>query len=308
MPFTRDGEFVAMTGRVTAPKTPRGDVAAIRETASAALEALNAMMPRDPAIVTRDVRLPVQGAEIGARWYTRSDEAPGSALVYFHGGGMITGSVDAHDGIVALYPARTGVPVLSVDYRVAPEVTGTTLTDDGFAALCWFLERAEDFGVDPDRVAVVGDSGGGGVAAGVAVAARDHGVRIARQILIYPMLDDRNTVPDPELEAFVRWDWDNNFTGWNALLGDALGGDDVSPLAAPARLTDFRDLAPAFIDVGELDIFRDESIRYALGLYGAGVSTELHVRAGVAHGFDLYQATSVAQRAWADRIRVIASL
>jgi acetyl esterase/lipase len=191
-----------------------------------------------------------------------------------------------------------------VDYRLAPEYPGTTLVDDGHAALAWFVEQADTFGVDKARIAIIGDSGGGGVAAGVAIAARNARTPVAQQILIYPMLDDRTIEPDPEIEPFAIWTYDNNFTGWNALLGANRGSENVSALAAPSRLTDFAGLAPAFIDVGELDIFRDESILYALNLVRAGMSTELHVRAGCPHGFDRMPA-EVSARAWADRYRAI---
>lgn len=307
MPFMLTSELAALAGMMP-PKPKRGDWASIRRDATLAMEAVNRMTPRDRSVRSEDFFVPVaDGGEIMVRWYTRAGERPGSALVYFHGGGMICGSVDLYDNRVAQYAEKTGVPVLSVDYRVAPEQTGTSLVEDGFAALCWLIEQSAQMGVDPERVAVIGDSGGGGVAAGVAIAARDRGVPLARQILLYPMLDDRTTVPDPELEEFAFWSYESNFTGWQALLGDTLGNSDVPPLAVPGRLTDFRGLAPALIDVGELDIFRDESIRYAQGLYSAGISAELNVRPGSPHGFDVMDVLH-AKDSWADRLRVISSL
>jgi acetyl esterase/lipase len=202
---------------------------------------------------------------------------------------------------------RGGVPLLSVDYRLAPEYSGTALVDDGHAALTWLAARAADFDVDPARIAVMGDSGGGGVAAGVAITARDAGVAVAKQLLIYPMLDDRTVDPDAELDGLASWSYDNNFTGWDAVFGDSRGSADVPARAAPARLTDFVGLAPAFIDVGELDIFRDESIRYARNLLLAGVSTELYVRPGLPHGFNRID-LEISRRSWADRYRAIQSI
>jgi len=156
---------------------------------------------------------------------------------------------------------------------------------------------------------VMGDSAGGGLAAGVALIARDRGVPLAKQILVFPMLDDRTTVPDPELVDFAGWTYENNEMGWRALLGDAIGGPDVSPYAAPARATDLAGLAPAYLDVGELDIFRDEDVEYCRRLGTAGVSVELHVHPGVAHGFDMTLADAqVTQRALADRCRTLAAL
>ncbi|MBT2587817.1 alpha/beta hydrolase fold domain-containing protein [Arthrobacter sp. ISL-95] len=222
---------------------------------------------------------------------------------------MVCGSLEAYDRFVARYVDVTGVPFLSVDYRLAPEFPGTTLVDDSHIALVWLVDHAEQLGIDADRIAVMGDSGGGGVAAGVAIAARDAGTPLAKQILMNPMLDDRNLEPDAELAPFALWTYDNNYTGWHALLGDDLGTDGVSPLAAPSRLKDFRGLAPAFIDVGEIDIFRDENILYALGLLRAGVSCELYVRAGSLHGFDrLAPEARVAMASWDDRCRAIKAI
>ena len=150
----------------------------------------------------------------------------------------------------------------------------------------------------------MGDSGGGGVAAGVAIAARDAGIAVAKQLLIYPMLDDRTVDADPGLEALASRSYDNNFTGWDAVLGKDRGMADVSARAAPARLTDFRGLAPAYIHVGELDIYRDESVVYARSLMLGGVSTELYVRPGVPHGFDRID-LEISRRSWADRYRAI---
>lgn len=309
MPFSLDAEVAAVFAAAAeaggpVPVTPRGDAIAMRDVFNARVQLADAIEPDSPSVRTADHTLAVADGEILVRWYTKDGSAPGSAVVYYHGGGMVCGSVDLYDRLVSKYVEATGVPFLSVDYRLAPEYPGTTLVDDGHAALAWFVEQADTFGVDKARIAIMGDSGGGGVAAGVAIAARNARTPVARQILVYPMLDDRTIEPDPEIEPFAIWTYDNNFTGWNALLGANRGSENVSALAAPSRLTDFAGLAPAFIDVGELDIFRDESILYALNLVRAGVSTELHVRAGCPHGFDRMPA-EVSARAWADRYRAI---
>ena len=307
MPFSLDAEVAAVfaaAAEAGGPVPPRGDAIAMRDVFNARVQLADAAEPDSPSVQTADHTLPVADGEILVRWYTKDGSAPGSAVVYYHGGGMVCGSVDLYDRLVSKYVEATGVPFLSVDYRLAPEYPGTTLVDDGHAALAWFVEQADTFGVDKARIAIMGDSGGGGVAAGVAIAARNARTPVAQQILIYPMLDDRTIKPDPEIEPFAIWTYDNNFTGWNALLGANRGSENVSALAAPSRLTDFGGLAPAFIDVGELDIFRDESILYALNLVRAGVSTELHIRAGCPHGFDRMPA-EVSARAWADRYRAI---
>lgn len=167
---------------------------------------------------------------------------------------------------VADYVARSGVPFLSVDYRLAPQAQDTAPAQDVFAGLSWLRAHAEQLGVDPERVAVLGDSAGAGLAAGVAILAREQQVRLARQILIYPMLDDRTT-SDPLLEPFLTISADFVKTGWRALLGHAQGSDEVSPVAAPGRLQDFTGLAPAYIEIGEVDLFRHESVSYAQRLW-----------------------------------------
>jgi acetyl esterase/lipase len=170
-----------------------------------------------------------------------------------------------------------------------------------------FSPIRSSLGVDLGRIAAMG--GGGAVVAGAAILARDRGVRLARQILIYPILDDRNQTPDPHIAPFATWSYDGNFTGWSALLGDGLGQDDVSPISAPARLRGFGGLPPIYIETGELDIFRDEDAAFAQAMAKAGVSVELHVHPGAPHGFDrLAPGSQVTLRAKQDRLRTLRSI
>jgi acetyl esterase/lipase len=222
---------------------------------------------------------------------------------------MIAGDLDLYDGMVGGYADQSEVPFLSVDYRLAPEATGTTPADDAFAGLRWLFEHAAELGVDRRRVAVMGESAGGGIAAGVAIRARDEGVALARQILIYPMLDDRTVTSDGVRDELLTWDYDASFTCWTALLGAERGADSVSPIAAPARLADCGGLAPAYVEVGELDIFRDEDVAYAHRLAAANVPVELHLHPGAPHGYERYAPESaLAQRAMSDRLRVLRSI
>ncbi|MEV5714631.1 alpha/beta hydrolase fold domain-containing protein [Amycolatopsis mediterranei] len=132
---------------------------------------------------------------------------------------------------------------------------------------------------------------------------------MARQILVFPMLDDRTTTPDPELLPFATWTYEDNVTGWSALLGDRAGGPDVSPYAAAARASDLTGLPPTYLEVGRLDIFRDEDLDYARRLGAAGVDVEFHLHPGVPHEFESFAwDTDVARRAVADRLRVLGSL
>lgn len=295
-----------------APRPARGDWQAVRAAASAGLAYMASIAPLSPGVTTTSFSTRTRDgqAEIELLWYTTANGTPGPAVVYTHGGGMLAGSVDLYNEVLSWYVAETGVPFLSVELRLAPEASSpTSLAEDVFSGLAWLADHAADLGVDPSRIAVMGDSGGGGPTAGAAILARDRDVPVAKQILVYPMLDDRNTTQGPVPADLLTWGYDNNYTGWVTLLGDALGGDDVSPVASPARLTNFAGLAPAYIEVGDLDIFRDESITYALGLARAGVPIELHVHPGAPHGFERFVPdASVARRAMADRVRAVAAI
>jgi acetyl esterase/lipase len=250
------------------------------------------------------------GATLLARWYRQPSSDSRAAVLYLHGGGMILGSVPIFDGPVSRYVARTGVPMLSLEYRLAPEHPHPTPVEDAYAGLAWLAGHAAELGVDPGRIAVMGDSAGGGLAAGVAILSRDReGPAVARQLLIYPMLDDRTTVPDPHIAPFAGWSYDDNATGWNALLGPGHEDREVDPSAAPGRLRDAAGLPAAYIEVGQLDVFRDEALRYALTLSQAGVPTELHLHPGVPHEYDAIAFDAdVSRRAQADRDRVLRSL
>lgn len=298
----------AAFGDVALPE--RGDWQGCRAMSNAFLAAVGSTKARVGGVtVTRHGAVAPDGAPVELRWYSRDGEAPGSAAVYLHGGGMVGGSLDLYEPFVRSYVAASGVPMLGVDYRLAPEHPHPVPVEDAYAGLRWLSGHAQEMGVEPSRIAVMGDSAGGGIAAGVALLARSRGLPLARQILIYPMLDDRNTVPDPALAPFVTWSHDENYTGWSALLGQRTGAEAVPAVAAPSRATDLGGVAPAYLEAAELDILRDEGIEYARRLARAGVPVELHVHPGVPHGFDLIAPEAdVTKRAFADRIRVLRAL
>lgn len=206
------------------------------------------------------------------------DGGPGPALVWFHGGGMVLGTASQEDGSCRRLAELAGVAVVSVDYRLAPEHPFPAQHDDGMQALRWV--RAQDW-VDPARVAVGGASAGGGLAAGIAQRAHDEGIELAAQLLKYPMLDDRTGRAGSGQERLM-WSESDNRLAW----GWYLGGADPHG-AAPARRDDVSGLAPAWVGVGDLDLFHDESVAYAARLQEAGVPTTLHVVPGAFHAFDL---------------------
>ncbi len=296
------------------PPLKRGDAKTLRENLAASRHMMAYSDPVAPDVgITSHKTQGFDAREIELFWFCPKNAKtaqPGPALVYYHGGGMISGDTALYAGIISKYVQRAGVPVLSVDYRLAPEHQDPIPVEDCYAALLWLHANARDLGVSPSRIGVMGDSAGGGLAAGVSLLARDRqGPKIALQILIYPMLDDRTLQPDPLLKPFLLWDCDNNFTGWISLLGERLGTDGVSPYAAPARADDLANLPNAYIEAAALDIFRDEGIDYAKRLAQAGANVELQVLPGCPHGFDILKIKAdVIERAWASRCRVIQSL
>jgi len=316
MSFTYDPEFAAaiapMAGAMADATPPAvGDVEARRALWEPIIAAAGTAQP-----IPADVKMSDQyataedGAQIQMRWYVKDGAAPGPAVLFFHGGGYIFGHIDHFDGPVARYVSASGVPMLSVEYRRTPEHPFPTPIEDAYAALRWLHEHAPELGVDPGRIGVMGDSAGGGMAAAVSILTRERGgPKITRQILIMPMLDDRTTTPDPHIAPYALWSYDDSATAWPALLGDAAGGPDVPATAAPARLEDATGLPPAYIEVGQLDVFRDEDTAYATKLSRAGVPVEFHLHPGVPHEFDSIAFNSdVARRAIADRVRALKSI
>lgn len=236
----------------------------------------------------------------------RPDDQPSAlpALYWIHGGGYVMGDIDQDDRLMKQMVKRIGCVAASVDYRLAPENPFPAPVEDCYAGLKWLYSHAGEFGVDRSRIAIGGASGGGGLCAGLALLVRDRGeVPVIFQLLIYPMIDDRNATPasyaitDPRM-----WNRNSNHLGWKAYLGRDGGGADVSPYAAASRATDLKNLPPAYIPVGALDLFVDENIEYAQRLIQAGVPTELHVYPGAYHGFDLFApSAAVSKQFKADR-------
>ncbi|WP_433890392.1 alpha/beta hydrolase [Streptomyces sp. CA-111067] len=237
--------------------------------------------------------------------------APTPAIYHTHGGGMILG--DRRTGLPDIVDLATsvGAAVISVEYRLAPEHPYPAPVEDCYAGLVWVAENAEELNIDPARVVIAGASSGGGLAAAVALLARDRGgPALAAQMLQAPMLDDRNdTASARQMAGIGVWDRTSNETGWAALLGAARGGPDVSPYAAPARAAELAGLPPAFIYSGSAETFRDEDVAYASAIWRAGGQAELHVWSGGFHGFDLMapqatvsQAAKAARASWIRRI------
>ncbi|MFI6077209.1 alpha/beta hydrolase [Actinoplanes sp. NPDC051343] len=209
-------------------------------------------------------------------------------VYYAHGGGMVFG--DRRSGIAELldWAERFNLVLVSVEYRLAPETRHPGPIDDCYAGLQWTAAHAAELGFDTDRLIVAGSSAGGGLAAALALRARDQGgPALLGQILMSPMLDDRNDSPSAvQMTGRGIWDRGANEYGWTSLLGKSWGGTEISPYAAPARAVDLSGLPPALLDVGSAETFRDEGIAYVSRIWQAGGVAELHVWPGGFHGFD----------------------
>lgn len=259
----------------------------------------SALLPEFPDIVVtrRAVPGPDGAPDVPVIIYLpKSAPRPLPALLWIHGGGYVIGSAEQDDEEVKSFVDQVGCAAISVDYRLAPETPAPGSVEDCYAALKWLHASAGELGVDAGRIAIGGASAGGGMAAALGLLTRDRGeVPLAFQLLIYPMLDDRTvTTPDPHpyTGEFI-WTPDANRFGWSALLGQAPGGADVSPYAAPARAASLAGLPPTFISVGALDLFLEEDIEYARRLMREGVPTELHVYPAAFHGFNLMPTAKV---------------
>lgn len=242
------------------------------------------------------------------------DPSPGRrdrpAYLYIHGGGYVMFAADRDPGLLQRIAIDNDCVVVAVDYRLAPEARFPAALNDNYGALLWLHSNAEKLGVDRNRIAVGGESAGGGHAAALAIRARDEGrVKIAFQLLIYPMLDDRTGSSRKVSSHIGRFVWTeaSNRFGWSSYLGVPAGSKTVPAGAVPARVDNLAGLPPTFIGVGALDLFVEENVEYARRLLAAGVATELHVEPGAFHGFDLMVPNAlVSQRfreTWKDALR-----
>jgi acetyl esterase/lipase len=255
----------------------------------------------DPRVATEDLRVagPAGAPDVRVRSYRPVGlNGPLPALFYIHGGGMVIGAIESEDAIVRARCLELGCAAVSVDYRLAPENPHPAPVEDCYAALSWMAAEADRLVIDAGRIAIYGGSAGGGLAAGTALLARDRGgPALAFQMLLYPMLDDRCDTPSGnEVDDIGVFDGWASREGFEALLGERSGTDEVDHYAAPTRCPDLTGLPPTWIDVGELDALRDESIDYAQRLLQAGVPTELHINAGCFHASEVFVPDAASSR------------
>lgn len=244
-----------------------------------------------PGIPVREETIPAVGSLPGVKVYVINSEPTlrRPAILHTHGGGHLVGSASGELPGLQNTARELDCTIVTVEYTLSPGVRWTTSTEENYHALKWLHANAAGLGVDPARIALMGESAGGGHAATLAIKARDRGeVPVLFQCLVYPMIDDRtgSTVTLPGHLATVGWGAVENQLGWASFLGVEPGSAGVSSTAAPARLQNVAGLPPAWIGVGSVDLFAPEDIDYARRLALANVPVELVVVPGGFHGFD----------------------
>ncbi|MFS8198418.1 alpha/beta hydrolase [Streptomyces sp. CWNU-52B] len=300
-----------LAGMPPMPELGTEVLAQLRPYSSTPVEPLLAARPAGQRVDRREITVPApDGAPIPLSVLSPADSGRATAapcVYWIHGGGMVMGDRFSQIDVPLEWLDEFGAVVVSVDYRLAPEATGTTLVDDCYQGLLWTAAHSGELGIDPDRIVVAGVSAGGGLAAGVALLARDLGApSIAAQVLICPMLDHRNTsVSSRQYSGGPGvWTREMNEFGWRAVLGrlgdagDLSDVPEVSPYISPALADDLSGLPTTYVDTGSAEVFRDEDTDYATRLWAAGGQAELHVWAGGCHGFDtLYPEARVSATA-----------
>jgi acetyl esterase/lipase len=244
------------------------------------LRLIRALSPPARRGSSHDVEVLVLGSGVGVRLHRPVGvDQPGPALLWIHGGGYVIGNAQQDDALCRRFSRKLGITVASVDYRLAPEHPYPAPLEDCYSALTWLAALPA---VDPAWVAIGGASAGGGLAAALALLARDRGeVTPTLQLLAYPMLDDRSGL-GPNNPNYRLWGPKSNRFGWAAYLGNA-----DPQVAVPARHDDLSGLPPAWIGVGTYDLFHDEDVAYAERLTAAGVPCHVEVVQGAFHAFDL---------------------
>jgi acetyl esterase/lipase len=250
-----------------------------------------ALLPTSSQVARKDFLVPGPHGAPDVRLLVYTPAAGGTsrpAYFYIHGGGYVMGRPDMAEAQNKAIATDLGCVVAAVDYRLAPETTFPGNIEDCYAALKWLHVHAAELGMNAERIAIGGESAGGGLAAALALLVRDRSeIPIIHQQLIYPLLDDRSPDSSHPFAGEFGWTREASRFGWRSLLGSEPGGADVSPYAAAARAEHLDGLPPAFIGVGALDLLLEENLEYARRLTRAGVPVELHVYPGAFHGSDM---------------------
>lgn len=285
------------------------DIGAKRLEEAAAAAATLTVLDRRGLVRTDHTLSSFDGAQITMSVIHRRDRIPTSPLVYYvHGGGMMLGNRWSGMDVCLDWIDRYNAVIATVEYRLAPEHRFPVPQEDCYAGLLWLEDNAGDLGVNVETGLIAGISAGGGLAASVTLMARDRGgPRLGGQLLLAPMLDDRNATVSTRQYPTGLWNATENELGWRSLLGELYGTGDVPAHAAPARAEDLGGLPQAFVEAGSAEVFRDEAVDYATRIWAAGGQAELHVWAGGFHGFQTLTHTAISRgslgalHSWMDR-------
>jgi acetyl esterase/lipase len=286
-----------------------GDVAFGRKRLRDFAALLMMTIPKGDDVVIEDIQIPAtaDSPAIPLRIFKPADRQSDSVMVWMHGGGFFAGHHE-DEGMVAIPWVRaTGITIVSVGYRMAPEHQHPAAVNDSYAALQWVASATKPLGFAPKKIAVGGISAGGCLAAATCLKARDEkGPHVDFQFLLIPAFDNRqNTASFAEYMDTRTWNRKAGLLAWEMYVGPHFL-DDISPYAAPARATTLDNLPPCYMEVAEVDPLRDEAISYANRLMQGGVKTELHVYAGAYHGSTFFQPqAAVSRRAFADATQAL---
>lgn len=311
MDYVLDPELAAVAAAL--PKMDLSDLESARELERLIVGHLPQYESRIPLSI-QDIAIPVEqnAAEVPVRLYAPTElSAPTPALLYLHGGAFVMGGLPLADSTARTLVERAGVSVVAVDYRLAPENPYPAGLEDSYAVLQWTVEHGDEYGIDPHRLGVLGESAGGGLAAALTLLTRDRGgPRLAAQFLDAPTIDDRLDTPSmTTLSDTPAWQSVNSPHSWRYYLQGTAepGGADVPIYAAPARATveDLSGLPPAYVTAYQIDPTRDEGLDYARRLIRAGVPTEVHHYSGAFHMAHIIPGTTIGARMIADRIEAI---
>lgn len=277
---------IAQPGLAALPAVIPGNAISLRNRLAGFYDIINQGFEIPDGLTFTDIDIPYEGSRLSARRYSTGRSLSKGMVLYVHGGAGVGGTVGMYEKIVGNYASQSGIDFISLEYGLAPETNGLIQTKQVIAALNWLQGNCTALDIDPKKIVLMGDSGGGGIVASAAIYARDHQISMAGLVLIYPMIDHKTATARPELTPFLSVSVDDVTTGWAARLGNEVE-IDLLPYISPSSVVDMTGLPPTYLDVGELDLFCNENIVWASRSVSAGVQTEFHLYPGVNHGFDL---------------------